>query len=118
MDSSQTPLYEIKANLFKSLAHPIRIRVLEIVAASAPEEVSVADLLDDLAIAPSLLSGHLAVLRRHQLLTSRRAGSHVFYRLAHPAVSELLGAARSFLLDVLDDSRQRLAALSTLPPLQ
>lgn len=117
MDSSQTPLYEIKANLFKALAHPVRIRVLELVTAAAGE-VAVSAMLEDLRIAPSHLSGHLAVLKRHGVVTSRRTGSHVYYRGAHPAVRDLLAAARTFLLDSLASHREQLAAASTLPPLR
>lgn len=128
MDSAQGPLYEIKANLFRALAHPVRIRVLELLTsagAQAPEteaelsvaELSVAELLADLEVSPSLLSGHLAVLKRHGVVTSRRTGSHVLYRTAHPAVLDLLAAARTFLLDSLALGTDQLAAASDLPEL-
>ncbi|MDQ1574433.1 MAG: hypothetical protein QOH44_1992, partial [Actinomycetota bacterium] len=42
---AQRPLYEVKANLFKGLAHPVRVRVLEVL--SAADSVSVTDLLAD-----------------------------------------------------------------------
>ena len=51
------PLYEVKANLFKGLAHPVRVRVLEVLAAAA--DVSVADLLADTGMEASNLSQHL-----------------------------------------------------------
>ena len=76
------PLYEIKANLFKGLAHPLRIRILELL--SKCPEASVADLLQEMDLEASHLSQHLSVLRRHQLVISERRGSHVYYRLASP----------------------------------
>jgi len=115
MDESQRPLYEIKANLFKGLAHPLRIRVLELL--SAAPEVSVADLLRETDLEPSHLSQHLSVLRRHRLVTSERRGSTVYYRLAFAEVAELLRVARVLLTEVLGTSSGQLRAASTLPTL-
>ncbi|MEO6529343.1 MAG: transcriptional regulator, partial [Specibacter sp.] len=44
-DNDERPLYEIKANLFKGLAHPYRIRVLEILA--GVREAPVSDLITE-----------------------------------------------------------------------
>ncbi|MDQ7991326.1 MAG: metalloregulator ArsR/SmtB family transcription factor [Propionicimonas sp.] len=120
MKPTVEPLYEIKANLFRALAHPVRVRVLELLVAAETAgdgEVNVADLLADLGGTPSHLSGHLAVLRQYGVVTSRRVGSRVFYRTAHPAVVDLLTSARRFLLDTLAAKGGQLAAASELPPL-
>jgi len=110
------PLYEIKANLFKALAHPARIRVLEILsAASAPTPVS--EILARTDIEPTLMSQHLAVLKRHHVVTNERVGNAVFYELAHPKVSELLQIARIFLTDTLTARQDQLAAVEALPPI-
>jgi len=121
MNAIEAPLYEIKANLFRALAHPVRIRVLELLVAAehGPDgtgEVNVTCLLADLGGSPSHLSGHLGVLRRYGVVTSRRVGSHMFYRTAHPAVVELLTSARRFLLDSLAATGDRLSAAAALPP--
>lgn len=108
MDDAQRPLYEVKANLFKGLAHPIRVRVLEVLAAHP--EISVADLLADTGMEASHLSQHLSVLRRHNLVIAERRGSQVFYRLAYPQVADLLSVSRSLLIDILDTTRQQLAS--------
>jgi ArsR family transcriptional regulator len=108
MDDTQRPLYEVKANLFKGLAHPIRVRVLEVL--SAHPEISVADLLADTGMEASHLSQHLSVLRRHNLVIAERRGSQVFYRLAYPQVADLLAVSRSLLIDILDTTRQQLAS--------
>src|SRR5699024_12541590 len=70
LSQRQRPLYEVKANLFKGLAHPYRIRTLELLADA--EEVSVAALQADTELEASHLSQHLAVLRRHRLVSSER----------------------------------------------
>ncbi|MEO6117211.1 MAG: metalloregulator ArsR/SmtB family transcription factor [Pseudolysinimonas sp.] len=112
---SQRPLYEVKANLFKGLAHPVRVRVLEVL--SAADEVSVTELLADTGLEPSHLSQHLAVLRRHNLVVAERRASQVYYRLAYPQVAEMLRAARSLLLDILEHTQRQLASTTTLPAL-
>ena len=109
----QRPLYEVKANLFKGLAHPFRIRILELLA-SAPER-SVAALQEETGLEASHLSQHLAVLRRHRLVESERRASHVYYRLADPRVGDLLAVARSLLLSVLASERALLDEVDSLP---
>ncbi|MGY4708129.1 ArsR/SmtB family transcription factor [Mycolicibacterium sp. CBM1] len=112
---TERPLYEIKANLFKALAHPARIRVLEILAGSA-RPTPVSEILTATDIEATLLSQHLAVLKRHQVVRAERVGNAVYYELAHPSIRELLVIARSFLADTLKDRQQQLAAFDALPP--
>ncbi|UXA17904.1 helix-turn-helix transcriptional regulator [Mycobacterium sp. SMC-4] len=113
---SDRPLYEIKANLFKALAHPARIRVLEVLATAA-QPTPVSEILARTDIEATLLSQHLAVLKRHGVVTGRRTGNTVHYTLAHPKIAELLVIARTFLADTLAAQRDQLDALDTLPPL-
>ncbi|MGN8551649.1 UNVERIFIED_CONTAM: metalloregulator ArsR/SmtB family transcription factor [Microbacterium sp. SLM126] len=109
------PLYEVKANLFKGLAHPVRVRILEILIAS--DEVAVSSLIDDLRIEASHLSQHLSVLRRHHLVVSERRGRQVFYRPAFPEVAGLLYAARQLLGDILAQAQQQMRDSEGLPAL-
>src|SRR4051812_27092214 len=90
LSSAQAPLYEIKANLFKGLAHPARIRILELLAAAPQETAAVSYLLAETGLEASHLSQHLATLRRHRVVTSVRTANAVTYQLAHPGVSQLL----------------------------
>ncbi|UAK40305.1 metalloregulator ArsR/SmtB family transcription factor [Gordonia bronchialis] len=112
---AERPLYEIKANLFKALAHPARIRVLEVLSTN-DDPTPVSALLEITGIEPTLLSQHLAVLKRHQVVRSQRVGNAVFYELAHPKISELLVIARTFLADTLGARRDQLDTLASLPP--
>lgn len=115
-EDSARPLYEIKANLFKALAHPLRIRTLEILS-RAVEPTPVSEILTVLDIDPALLSQHLAVLKRHHVVASRRIGNAVYYELAHPKVAELLLIARAFLTDTLASQRDQYTRLQSLPPI-
>lgn len=94
------PLYQAKADLFRTLGHPVRIRVLELLQ-DGPKPVR--DLLTAIEVEPSNLSQQLAVLRRAGLVESTREGSLVMYALSTPDVADLLAAGRRILGIVLAD---------------
>lgn len=102
------PLNKVKANLFKGLSHPVRIRVLELLCAQ--DEVSVTEMLAETALEASHLSQHLAVLRRYDLVVSQRRGLQMFYSLAHPQVAELLAVAKALLQEILRTTERDLAS--------
>lgn len=109
----EQPLYAMKANLFKGLAHPYRIRVLEIL--SGAEEVSVATLLAETGLEASHLSQHLSVLRKYGLVQSDRRGSIVYYRITSPNVADLLQASRILISEILRGSQEQLDTVESLP---
>ncbi|MFH8789275.1 ArsR/SmtB family transcription factor [Streptomyces roseoverticillatus] len=92
------PLYQAKAEFFRMLGHPVRIRVLELLQ-DGP--MPVRDLLAAIEVEPSGLSQQLAVLRRSGIVTSTRTGSTVVYELAGGDVAELMRAARRILTEML-----------------
>lgn len=102
------PLYEAKAELFRTLGHPTRIRVLELLQ-DGP--MPVRDLLAELDLEASNLSQQLAVLRRAGLVTSTREGSSVLYALSTPHLAALLADGRHILADKLHTSEELLAEL-------
>ena len=110
------PLYQLKAEFFKTLGHPVRIRVLELLS---QREHAVTELLLEAGIEAASLSQQLAVLRRGGLVVSRKEGSSVFYSLTSPHVAELLAVARAILtgvltgqVELLDDLRGPQAAVA------
>jgi ArsR family transcriptional regulator len=102
------PLAEVKAELFRALAHPARIRVLELLVEG---ERSVSDLQPLVGIESSHLSQQLGILRRAGLVSNRKDGSSVLYSIRHPATVELLAAARRLLIDSLSETRDLLHGL-------
>ena len=88
------PLYQAKAEFFRTLGHPARIRVLELLSV-APSPVH--ELRARIEIEASNLSQQLSVLRRSGLVTQHREGGEVIYSLAVPEVRDLLAAARHIL---------------------
>lgn len=103
-----TPISEIKAELFRALAHPARIRVLEVLAEG---EASVGEMQPLVGIESSHLSQQLGVLRRAGLVTTRKEGSTVFYALRDPEVATLLAVAKRFLINTFSESQELLAGL-------
>src|SRR3954467_2127460 len=81
------PLYKLKAEFFKTLGHPARIRILELLAGG---ERSVGDLLPEVGLESSHLSQQLGVLRRAGVVAARKRGSSVIYSIATPDITELL----------------------------
>lgn len=104
----QVPLYQAKAEFFRMLGHPVRIRVLELLQ-DGPKPVR--ELLNAMEIEPSSLSQQLAVLRRSGIVTATRTGSTVVYELAGGDVAELLRAARRILTELLTGQQGLLAEL-------
>jgi ArsR family transcriptional regulator len=102
------PLYQAKAELFKTLGHPLRIRVLELLC-EGPKQVR--ELLAAMEVEAPNLSQQLAVLRRAGLVISHRDGTTVVYELAGADVSEMMRAARRILTDLLADQYELLAEL-------
>lgn len=92
------PLHQLKAEFFKTLGHPVRIRVLELLS---QREHAVAEMLPLVGVEAANLSQHLALLRRTGLVVTRKEGSSVFYSLTSPDVAELLRVARRILTGVL-----------------
>ncbi|OEJ35411.1 ArsR/SmtB family transcription factor [Streptomyces subrutilus] len=108
-----TPLYQLKAEFFKTLGHPVRIRVLELLSR---REHAVYELLTEVGVEAAALSQQLAVLRKANLVHTRREGASVHYRLASDEVAELLRVARSILTGVLQGQADLLADLTARPP--
>jgi ArsR family transcriptional regulator len=102
------PLYQAKAEFFRMLGHPVRIRVLELLQ-DGPRTVR--DLLAAIEVEPPSLSQQLAVLRRSGIVTSTRESSTVVYQLAGGDVADLMTAARRILTEVLTGQGELLAEL-------
>jgi len=107
-----TPLHQLKADFFKTLGHPARIRILELLAEG---ERSVGDLQPDVGIEASHLSQQLGVLRRAGVVTARKQGTSVIYSVTSPRVTELMAVARAVLTEHLNDQAHLLRDLTDEP---
>lgn len=107
-----TPLYQAKAELFRTLGHPARIRVLELLA---ERDHAVHELLEAIEIEASNLSQQLAVMRRAGLVSQRRVGGQVVYAISVPEVAELLAVGRRVLATIIADQDALKAELAPTP---
>lgn len=105
---SHQPLYRMKADFFKTLGHPARIRVLELLS---ERDHAVSEMLPEVGIEPANLSQQLSILRRAGLVTGRREGLSVTYALTSPQVADLLRIARGILTGVVASQAELLEDL-------
>jgi DNA-binding transcriptional ArsR family regulator len=102
------PISQLKAELFRALANPGRIRILETLVGG---ERSVGDLQPEVGLELSHLSQQLGVLRRADLLAARKEGALVFYSIKQPLLPDLLATAKQMLIASLTESQSLLADL-------
>jgi ArsR family transcriptional regulator len=105
-----TPLYRLKAEFFRTLGHPARIRILELLA---QRDHAVGELQAEVGLEASHISQQLAVLRRAGVVAARKQGNSVIYSLASPDMAELLAVARKVLTGLLNDQVRMLKDLET-----
>jgi len=104
------PVTEAKAELFKALAHPARVRVLELLA---EREHTMGELAELSGLEPSHLSQHVMQLRRAGIVDSRRVKTTVISSLRDPQMAELLAVARQLIGNNLRHGQALLAALDS-----
>ncbi len=110
MNHSPLPVAQIKAELFRALSHPLRVRALEVLARS---EKSVSELAAELDVDVSHLSQQLAVLRRADIVATRREGNTINYSVANSGIGVLLATARELIIASLQSSSRLLSELDT-----
>jgi DNA-binding transcriptional ArsR family regulator len=108
MNDRERPLSEVKGELFKSLAHPGRVRILEVLRDG---ERTVTQLVAMVGLESSHVSQQLAVLRRARLVQTRRDGASVVYSIASSLVVDLLAVAKQLLIETLSVSEELLVDL-------
>lgn len=107
-DEIMPELSQFKAEFFKALAHPLRIRILDILRDG---EVAVNDLSSRLGVEQSTLSQQLAILRNRSVISGRKNGSNVFYSVRDPAIFRLLDVAKEIFNNHLIDIKDLLTQL-------
>jgi len=107
--SDDLPISELKAELFRALGNPGRIRILEQLVQG---ERSVGELQPLVGLESSHLSQQLGVLRRANLVVARKDGSQVFYSVRSALLADVLASAKQLLISSLTDTQSLLADLS------
>ena len=94
-------LRQFKAEFFKALGHPLRIRILELLRHGP---LSVTQIQEATGVPGSSVSQQLAVLRGRSILATERRGTTIIYRVADPELFEMLDVARRIFNAHLSDT--------------
>lgn len=103
-----SPLRRFKAEFFKALAHPGRIKILEALRAGEKTVGELQALLDD---EPASASQQLTILRLKNIVVGRKEGNNVFYSVRDPLIFRLLDVARDIFNNHLMDTQDTLSML-------
>jgi ArsR family transcriptional regulator len=79
------------AGVFKVLADPVRLRLLNLIASGEGGEACVCDLTAPFDLSAPTISHHLKVLRQAGLIEGERRGTWVYYRVVPEALTRLAG---------------------------
>lgn len=101
-------LAQFKAEFFKALASPLRIRILDTLRGGAKAVNEISTLL---GVAATAVSQQLAVLRAKNLVVATKSGTTVYYEVRNPKIFNLLDVAREIFAGQLVDVRQTLREL-------
>jgi len=107
-----TPIHQLKAEFFKSLGHPARVRIIEILRDG---ERPVSELIPEVGIEASHLSQQLGIMRRANLIQVRKVGASVFYSVGDPMLFELLEVAKQIIRTSLVETQELLDQMETPP---
>jgi len=106
----RSPLREFKAEFFKALAHPGRLKIIDSLRTGEKTVGELQALLDD---EPASASQHLALLRIKGIVVGRKDGNNVYYTVHDPKIFELLDVARDIFNNHLTDTQQLLSELAS-----
>ncbi len=109
MTAPSGQLQKLKAEFFRALAHPIRIRLLEVLV-STPDR-SVQDLQRTLGIGQPIVSQQLARLRASGIVVATKSGAATRYSVTDPRLKDLLQVAKRILNGRLVDLQSMLREL-------
>ena len=96
-------IFELHAALCQTLANPVRLRILALLRDG---EKSVNELARGLGVPQANISQHLSVLRDRNVLTTRREGVSIYYRIAYPKIIKACDLIREVLFEQMAESRQ------------
>ncbi len=91
-------IYKLHAELCKTLANPTRLRILGLLRDG---EKSVGELAALTGVRQATISQHLAVLRQRRVVSTRKDGVNIFYKIANPKIVHACDLIREVLFEQL-----------------
>lgn len=96
---------KMSSSYLKALSHPTRLKILEILQT---DELCVCKILEALELEQSNVSQHLRILKDQGILTSRRDGANILYKVKNEEVFKILQEVKNILLQQLNDTKNHL----------
>ncbi len=98
-------MIDFKAELFKSMGHPTRLRILELLRTG---EMTVSELQQNLEIDASSVSQQLSLMRSRQLVDARKQGTSVYYTVRDPLIFDIMDIAREIFQNQVESMQSML----------
>ena len=105
MDSGELEFYRMKAEVLKAMAHPLRLAIVEFLKR---RERCVCEIVEHLGAGQPNISRHLALMVRAGVLSNRKEGLNVYYRLQTSCVLNFLGCVDSMIRERVKKTRRLL----------
>lgn len=92
--TAPTASWERVARMLKAVAHPVRLRIIDLLERAEGGEMAVGDIVEALGAKPAITSQQLGLMRDRGVLAARREGTHAYYRLANPNIVQVIHCIR------------------------
>ena len=96
-------IYQLQAEISKTLAHPLRLAILHFLESG---EKTVNELAQTLGAGQSNVSQHLALMRQRQIVKTRKDGSNIYYRVANPKINQACDMLQGVLIEHLKEKQE------------
>lgn len=98
--NTEEQMFQMHAEVCKSMANPTRLKIMSILREG---EKSVKELKTRLKLRKANLSQHLGVLRQRRIVSTRRAGLNIYYKITNPKMIKACNILREVLLEQLQE---------------
>ena len=102
-------MFQMHAEVCKSMANPTRLKIMNLLREG---EKGVEELLERLKLPKANLSQHLSVLRQRKIVSTRREGLNIYYKVANPEMIKACDILREVLLEQLQEGGQLMKVAS------
>ncbi len=92
-------IYELQASICQTMANAKRLEIINLLGKG---ELSVGALAEKMDVKLANLSQHLSVMKSKGILTSRREGVHIYYRVANPKVLKACALMKEIMVEMLE----------------
>ena len=96
-------MFQMHAEVCKSMANPTRLKIMNLLREG---EKSVEELRKRLELPKANLSQHLSILRQRRIVSTRRAGLNIYYKIANPKMIKACDILREVLLEQLQEGKE------------